>query len=164
MRVLRELARRVVPGAPFDLVARADRRLAKGCGDGWRPDVLPEDCAAWRRGLLSLEAGARRAHGVGFVELNDELQDALLEQAAAGKLGAGFGERLLHAVGLPIVGGEEEVYSAAEMKRWFEEVCGELAKLYMADPRTMERVGFAGFADEHGFTQIRLGEREVWER
>ena len=163
LRVLRELARRVVPGAGFDGAARVDRRLAEGSGDGWRPAELPEDCAAWRRGLASLDAAARREYGVGFAELNDELQDALLRQAAAGKLGEGLGQKLMDAVGLG-GHGDEEPYTAAEMKLWFEEVRGELAKLYMADPRTMERVGFDGFADEQGFTQIRLGEREGWER
>lgn len=164
LRVLRELARRVVPGAGFDVAARVDRRLAAGAGDGWRPAELPEDAAAWRRGLHSLDAGARRAHGVGFVELTDELQDGLLDAAAQGKLGEGWGGRLMEALGFAAEAGEDEVYSAAEMKSWFGEVRGELAKLYMADPRTMEQVGFTGFADEGGFTQIRLGEREVWER
>ncbi len=164
LRVLRELARRVVPGIAFDLAARVDRRLAGGVDDGWRPDELPADCVAWRRGLASLEAAANRAHGIGFAELNDELQDALLEEASAGKLGKGLGARLLQAVGVAGSGDEGEIYNAAEMTLWFEEVRGEVSKLYMADPRTMERIGFAGFADERGFTQIRLGEREVWER
>ena len=50
------------------------------------------------------------------------------------------------------------------MRIWFEDVRAELAKLYVADPRTMERIGFTGFADDHGFTQIELGQREVFER
>ncbi len=168
LRVLRELARRIVPGCPFDLAARIDRRLTHGSGDGWRRAELPQDGTAWRRGLASFDAAARRAHGVGFVELGDELQDALLDQAAVGQLGEGWGERLLHAVGLSegydAQQDADKVYTAAEMQTWFTEVRGELAKLYMADPRTMERVGFTGFADESGFTQIRLNEREAWER
>ena len=42
---------------------------------------------------------------------------------------------------------------------WFEDARGLIAMTYMSDPRTMARVGFAGFADEGGFTQIRLGDR-----
>ena len=49
------------------------------------------------------------------------------------------------------------------MKQWFDEVRGELGKLYMSDPRVMERIGFTGFADEAGFTQVRLRQTEEFE-
>lgn len=163
LRILRELARRVVPGAPFDGAARIDRELAGGQGDGWRYDKLPDDCTAWRRGLASLNDAAKHAYGVSFVGLEDAWQDALLAKAAAGSLGEGLGERVLHVIGIGAGEAATEPYSGAEMKLWFEEVRGALAKLYIADPRSMERVGFQGFADESGFTKIRLGEREAWE-
>lgn len=153
---LRALVSCVVPGAPFDLAAQLDRQLAEGSGDGWRHAGLPADAEAWRQGLHSLESGAERLHGVPFVALSRNLQESLLAQASEGKLGKG----LLGTAGLGESAGS---YTGAQMKQWFEEVRGELTKLYVADPRTMERIGFTGFADEAGFTQIRLGQTEAFE-
>jgi hypothetical protein len=35
--------------------------------------------------------------------------------------------------------------------------------MYMSDPRTLARINFHGFADEHGYSKIRLGELEDFE-
>jgi pimeloyl-ACP methyl ester carboxylesterase len=143
--MLRALCHRVAPGCAFDLASRIDGWLKQGKHDGWRNDRLPPVVEAWRQGLLSLDAAATRAHGVPFVALRGAQQDALLANAQKGELASGS-------------------LDATQMQAWFEDVRGEVAKLYIADPRTMERIGFTGFADEQGFTQIRLGELEEFER
>jgi pimeloyl-ACP methyl ester carboxylesterase len=146
---LRALVRRVVPGAGFDIPARIDRRIASGEQDGWRFDVLPPDATAWQRGLASLDAAARRAHVVTFAALDAERQDGLLAEAREGKLGRGV-------LGALHIGESSDAYDAAGMQRWFEDARAEIVRTYVADPRTMQRIGFTGFADEAGFTQITL--------
>ncbi len=156
-RTMRALAERVVPHAGFDVAGSIEQRLANGTGDGWRFATLPPDAEAWRKGLASLDAAAEREFKVPFVALHPEQQDDLLRKASEGEIGKGL-------LGSVHVGDRADAYSGSEMKQWFEEVRGELAKCYMAHPSTMERVGFTGFADEGGFTQIQIGQREEFER
>ena len=153
VRTLRALVNRVVPGVVFDLAASLEAQVKGGQTDGWRFAMLPSDAEAWQRGLFSLDQAALRAHSVLFVALHPEQQDSLLEQAAAGKLGPGL-------LGNLHLGEAVRSFSAVEMQFWFEDVRADCARLYMADPRTMDRVGFAGFADDLGFTQIQLGAGE----
>ncbi len=164
MRTLRSLAERVTPDAPFDVAGGLAQQMKQGEGDGWRFAALPPDAAAWQRGLQSLDVAARRAHGVDFAALFPEQQDALLRQAGAGELGRGVLEAMSSVLGSVHLGEGAHVYSAAEMRMWFEEVRAACAQAYMADPRAMERVGYTGFADDLGFTQIELGQREEFER
>jgi pimeloyl-ACP methyl ester carboxylesterase len=153
---LRALAAAVVPDAGFDLAARVDATLAEPHGDGWRFDTLPPDLEAWRTGLLSLNAAAKREFNVPFIALHATQQHDLLTQASEGKLGKG-------ALGTLHLGGSANAFTATQMQQWFEDVRGLFARLYTADPRTLQRIGFTGFADEHGFTQIKLGETEDFE-
>jgi pimeloyl-ACP methyl ester carboxylesterase len=151
---LRALVDRVVPGCGFDLAAQIHEELARGMENGWRHDVLPANLDAWKRGLLSLDVAAVREFGVPFVALDGARQDELLSKAREGQLGKGL-------LGTLHVGEAADAYDAAAMQAWFEDVRGELVKSYIADPRTMERIGFTGFADEHGFTHITLGSGET---
>lgn len=155
---LQALCTRVIPRCSFDLCACIESWLGFAEHDGWRDNRLPPDREAWRIGLRSLNAAARRAHSADFAACEGAQQDALLLQARerawhAGLLGEATGERspLPH-------------FDAEQMHAWFEDVRGELTKIYVADPRTMEQIGFTGFADEGGFTQVRLGEFEEFER
>ncbi len=156
-RTLRTLVARVVPDTGFDIAAQLDTDLATGKGDGWRFANLPPDAQAWQLGLRSLDLAAARAHGVPFAALFHEQQDELLQSATAGNLGHG----LLGALHLGEAAGS---YNAEQMKRWFEEVRAECTRCFVADPRTMERMGYAGFADDLGFTQIQLGQQEEFGR
>ncbi len=152
----RALARRVVPAAPQDLASKLEEQLTRPQQDGSRRASLPADADAWLQGLASFEAASKRTFGVPFAALDGARQDELLKQAAAGTLGRGL-------LGALYLGAGAESFTPEQMKDWFEDVRGELAKLYMTDPRTLERVGFTGFADDHGFTHIRLGELEDFE-
>jgi len=156
-RTMRALAERVVPHAGFDVAGSIEQRLASATGDGWRFATLPSDVEAWRKGIASLDAAAKRGFYVSFIALHPEQQDDLLRKVSEGEIGKGL-------LGSVHVGASADAYSGSEMKQWFEEVRGEFAKCYMAHPSTMERVGFTGFADEGGFTQIQIGQREVFER
>ena len=153
LRTLRALAACVVPGSPFDLAGRVDRALAQPRHDGWRFNTLPADPAAWKLGLATLDHAARREHGVPFLALDILRQNVLLQQAQAGDLGRG----ILALVGL---GDSARDLDAQQMRDWFEDVRSEFAKLYTADPRTLQRIGFTGFADEAGFTHITLEDQQ----
>ena len=156
-RSLRALAGRIAPDAGFDLAARVETQIAAGKGDGWRYAALPPDLEAWHRGLLSLDSAAHRMAGVGFVALFPEAQDDLLQQAIEAKLGRGL-------LGSLHLGGAADAFSAEEMRLWFEEVRAAFTSLYIGDPRVMERIGYTGFADDLGFTQIKIGQAEEFER
>jgi pimeloyl-ACP methyl ester carboxylesterase len=155
-RVLRRLIELVIPDAGFDLSTRLQDGLLQEKRDGWRFDALPTDVEAWQLGMCSLGTAADREFGVPFIALDTERQDDLLERARRGELGKGF----FASIG---VGRGRKCLDARQMRDWFEDVRGELVRIYVSDPRAMERIGFTGFADEHGFTQIKLGEREVFE-
>ena len=154
---LRSLAARVVPNAGLDLAACVDRQLEEGKGDGWRFAVLPPDQEAWHKGLQSLDSAANRAHGVRFLSLYPDQQDEILTAAAAGKVGRGV-------LGALHIGDAADAYTASEMQRWFSDVRAEFTRLYVGDPRTMQRIGYTGFADDLGFTQITIGATEEFER
>ncbi len=156
LRTLRSLAEVVVPNAGFDLAGCFDASLAENKNDGWRYATLPGDAEAWRRGVLSLDHAADRVHGVSFLALHPGQKEALLEKVAAGEIGRGF-------LGALHLGNAAGTYTATELQQWFEEVRGEFTRLYMSDPRTMDRVGYTGFADDLGFTQIQLGQQEEFE-
>ncbi len=155
-RLLRALAVHVIPGASFDLSRRLEEQLIENKGDGWRFAKLPPDQQAWKQGLFSLDAAAKREFGAPFVALDVARKDQLLKRACDGDLGAG----VLATVHL---GASAGAFDGEQMRDWFEEVRAALARIYVSDPRTMERMGFTGFADEQGFTEITLGGREEFE-
>ncbi len=153
LNTLRAILSRALPqpgDAPIDLAARLDAQLAAGEGDGWRFADLPADRAAYAAGLSTIDAQSRTAHGVAFPDLAPDLQDALLTRAAAGALDPG-------------------ALDAAQIKLWFQDLLADAAKLYMAHPATLARIGYSGIAyggdgpNKPGFTAIGLGEREPWE-
>ena len=57
----------------------------------------------------------------------------------------------------------ETLASSPLDQAWWSDARAEIVRMYMSDPRTMDGVGFRGFADEEGFTRVRLGEREDFE-
>jgi hypothetical protein len=93
---------------------------------------------------------------VPYIALDVERQLGLLHRASEGALHVNFLER----IGLEQ---DDICLTAQQMRDWFEDVRAEFVKIFVSDPRTMERIGFTGFADEKGFTQIRLNEREEFE-
>jgi pimeloyl-ACP methyl ester carboxylesterase len=152
IRILRSVAARIVPNAPFDLASRINASLAQTPHDGWRFNALPDDASAWKLGLATLNAAAVREHSVPFIALHPAQQDDILHRAQNGELSAS----LLASLHLT-----HDTLTAAQMQLWFEDVRGELAKLYIADPRSMQRIGFTGFADNAGFTHITLEDNHL---
>ena len=174
---LRALVDRVVPQRGpvcIDIGARVDKQLTAGEGDGWRYAVLPEDAAAYRGGLATLEWYAQEQFETGWLALDGEQKDELLAKAAAGKLdrgglASGLGRGLLARLEAVVGRDSGPALDAEQMDRWFEEVRTDITKMYVAHPATLARMGYSGIADgadsEHqtGFVLIGEGEREAWE-
>ncbi|MHB2206904.1 alpha/beta hydrolase [Methylobacterium sp. CM6257] len=160
LALLRAVLARVLPVPDLDLAARLDRRLATGAGDGWRFSALPPDANAYRAGLRTLDAGARAAVGKPFVVLDPESQDALLTLLQRGDLNVPdpLGGRL----------------DADQMRFWFEDLRADAARLWLAHPAALARIGFSGIgaggdrpaaiADGlPGFREVGLDAPEPWE-
>ena len=158
--VLRAVIDRVLPQAPamrIAIEARIDAMLASGEGDGWRFAHLPPDAEAYRIGLRTLQKAARAAHGCDFEALDGPHQDELLERTAAEQL---------HVSG---TSPGQPLFSAQQMKLWFEDLRGDAVRIYVSHPATLARMGYSGIANggdgerKQGFVVLAAGEREPWE-
>ncbi|MDP4025906.1 alpha/beta hydrolase [Methylobacterium sp. NEAU 140] len=160
LAILRAVFARVLPVPGLDLAARLDARLASGAGDGWRFVALPPDAQAYRAALRTLDAASRAAHGRPFVVLGGPEQDALLTLAQRGELAVPktLGGRL----------------DADRMRFWFEDARADGARLWLAHPAALARLGFSGIgaggdspepiaAGLPGFVEVGLDAPESWE-
>ena len=161
LATLRGVVDRVVPQTDdvrIDLAARIDAQLEAAVGDGWRFANLPPDAEAYRLGLLTLDAEAKRRHGRDFVALDDDAKDSLLYEIAAGTFASPAAPE-----------SAPQRLDAAQMRSWFEDVRGDAVKLYVGHPATLSRMGYSGIANggdgtpKTGFARVGLGEREAWE-
>lgn len=153
--ILRAVLARVIPQdaeTHIDLAARIDTQLHYDTGDGWRFDVLPTDREAYRAALQALDAAANGKHGERFEHLDSAQQDDVLERVAEGRLES-----------------SSDGLGARQMRSWFEELRADAVKAYLADLRTLARIGYSGIANggdgtpKSGFARVGLGEREAWE-
>jgi hypothetical protein len=160
LAILRAVFGRVVPVPGLDLAARLDARLATGAGDGWRFMALPPDGDAYRAALRTLDAASRAAFDRPFVALGGDEQDALLTLAQKGELAVP-----------DALGGHLD---ADRMRFWFEDARADAARLYLAHPAALARIGFSGIgaggdrpeplaAGLPGFRETGLDTPEVWE-
>ena len=124
-RTLEKLVACVLPQANVGTnvnVARAmDQRLQRGESAGWRFATLPPDPDVYRMALSV------------FSKLISDL----------GSYESGSFLGLLDAV-------QQKQYDTTEftLSRWFENFKTEAVRCWLADPQTMARMGYEGFADE----------------
>ena len=122
---------------PVDLAGAVDDRLARGDGNGWRYAAMPPDDEAYRLGLRGVDECAHALFGAAFVALDTGRQ-----------------EEVLHAVQRGEAAGES--WHKAPAVRFFEELMAELVESYYSHPEAMDEIGYAGFADAHGWQDIGL--------
>jgi len=138
---LRAVCARLIPQTerpePIDLAAAVDGRLARHEGKGWRYAALPPDAEAYRRGLQALDECARSRFGAAFAALGSVSQ-----------------EELLHAVQRGDVA--EEAWKEPDPQLFFEELLAELAESYYSHPLAQDEIGYAGYADAHGWQAVGL--------
>ncbi|WP_375418559.1 gluconate 2-dehydrogenase subunit 3 family protein [uncultured Hymenobacter sp.] len=143
--LLRAVAARLFPQpereTPIELAPGLDQRLAENGSDGWRYDALPPDGEALRLGLAGLNETAQALHQRPFGALSAEDQDAVLRAVQTG-----------HCPGA--------TWQTLPAARFFEELLAELTELYYCHPLAQEEIGYAGLADQPGWTAIGLDERE----
>ena len=143
LQTLRTVADQVIPqtGPLIDLAARIDAQLTAGKDDGWRFANMPSDREAYATALDSL---------ADFGALAENDQQTTLRQLAKGEF-------------------TRAVLSAEQMKCWFEDLCADMVRIWVAHPATMARIAFDGFANggdgarKQGFTLLAADERESWE-
>ncbi len=144
-RTLQSVCDRLIPQPdrerPVDLAGAVDQRLAEGTTNGWRYNSMPPDGEAYRRGLRGLDETARAALGnerdVRFEALDIAEQDAVL---AAVQRGDARGA----------------TWDMMPSSRFFEELLAEVVECYYSHPLAEDEIGYAGFADAHGWQQIGL--------
>lgn len=151
-RTLQAVCARLLPQSdrdrPIDLAGAIDQRLATSKTNGWRYDTMPPDGEAFRRALRGLDETARTmsndAPDISFERLDASTQDVVLTAVQRGD-----------AAG--------DVWETMPSTRWFEELLTELATSYYSHPLAQDEIGFAGYADAHGWQRIGLNELESFE-
>jgi len=155
-RTLQAVCARLIPQPdrerPIDLAGPIDQRLAAGMTNGWRYDTMPPDREAFRRAMRGLDETARTVSndqketdpGTRFEMLDGDAQDMVLEAAQRGDAAGATWKTMPSA-------------------RWFEELLTELVTLYYSHPIAQDEIGYAGYADAHGWQLIGLDELESFE-
>lgn len=137
---------------PIDLAGAIDQRLAAGKGNGWRYDSMPPDPEAFRRAIQGLNETTRAMSA-------DAAGHAVETRFEA--VGAAEQDAVLKAVQRGDAAGA--VWSTMPSTRFFEELLTELASGYYSHPLGQDEIGFAGYADAHGWQRIGLNQLERFE-
>ena len=147
--VLQAVCNRAIPqperAAPVPIAPFIDVALHDGRGTGTRFADMPEDGAAWRRGLAALDAEAEAQHGRGFAALGPAEQDAILKAAADGDLSGSEWH------GLP-------------PKRFMRDVVLKaIVAIYYVHPAAQSEIGYGGPASPRGYVRLGANRRDGWE-
>jgi hypothetical protein len=161
VRTLQRMAECVAPmtGRSIDFGARIDARLTSGEGKGWRYSELPPDLAAYRAAIKTIDRFCFSRFGASFVDLRTEEQVDTLTLIQSGVVVTSQFKS----------SPEPGILDAAQMQRWFEDLRGDVALLYMSHPGTLAQLGYSGIADGadstalSGFVELGLGKVEPWE-
>lgn len=137
---------------PIDLAGVIDGRLADGKTDGWRYDSMPPDPEAYRRALRGLDEAA--------TAMSNSANARLLEHRFA-TLDASGQDAVLLAVQRGEAAGA--VWQTMPATRFFEELLAEVVESYYSQPLAEDEIGYAGFADAHGWQRIGLDQLEPFE-
>lgn len=136
---------------PVDLARPIDDRLAAGLANGWRYDAMPPDREAFRQGLRGLHETAAAisptadgSGGMRFESLDPDGQDAVLAAVQSGE-----------AAG--------PVWTTLSPPLFFEELLIEVVSIYYSHPLAWDEIGYAGFADAHGWRRIGLNRLDPFE-
>jgi len=118
------------------------QRLAAGETDGWRFDDMPDDGAAWRRGLAGLDADAHLIADRDFADASMSQQRAVL--GAIQDLGTAAWHNL-------------------PANRVWDLWNRYATTAFYAHPWAWDEIGFAGPAYPRGYKNLGIGKREPFE-
>ena len=147
-RILEAICGRIMPQPsdrpPVPLAAMVDAKLHENGGDGYRDHRLPPLREAWQQGLAGIETEARRRHGVGFADIDDAEQEALLRTVQNGEIAGEWG-------GMP-----PAVFFAKRL-------LFDIVTRYYAHPTAWSEIGFGGPASPRGYVRMDFDRRDPWE-
>ncbi len=129
---------------PVPIAAVIDADVATGRGSGTRYSDMPADAEAWRRGLAALdgEASARHDARFAFIALTD--RDAILRDAAAGKLKGSH-------------------WTVPARRFVCDLALKSIVKIYFVHPTAMSEIGYGGPASPRGYVRLDAGRFDSWE-
>lgn len=149
-QTLQAVCARILPQSkarpPVPLAAYVDEKMLMGREDGYRNAAMPRQGEAWKRGLAALDEETRRMHGgLGFHEIGETEQDALLRKAQEGQLSG-------------------PAWAGMPCKVFFaERVVHDVTSAYYAHPNAWNEMGFGGPASPRGYVRMGFGKRDPWE-
>ncbi len=145
---LRAVCMRLIPQPEeqrmVDLAGWLDSALAKGKGNGWRYDTMPEDGKAFTMGLNGIKETSVRMFGRHFHLLATKEQDEVLSLVQKGTL-------------------SDPVWQLIPASLFFEELLAALVEQYYSHPFAKEAIGEVAMADAKGWKKIGLNEHEAHE-
>ena len=118
-----------------------DRRLFLKEGNGWRFDQLPPDQEMYTLGLKGIEETSFDFYDQSFKTLNHEQQTEILTTIQNGSPAG-------------------NTWYSLSAKMFFTELLAEIAETYYSLPEIQLEMGYAGMADNQGWTQIKMNESE----
>lgn len=131
--------------APVPIAALLDARLYSGRTDGFRRADMPEEDAAWRRGIGALDAEAKGAHGLWFHQLERAAQLELLRRLQSGEL-------------------KDAAWGDMASQAFFEHrVLRDLVAAYYSHPTSWSEIGWGGPASPRGYVRMNFDRRDPWE-
>jgi hypothetical protein len=121
-----------------------DDKLYRSRLDGYRYAEMPDDRDTWRRVAAGLDEAARTGGAESYAAASSELQLAVADDFADGKLADGTWEQL-------------------NVKRAFSVVMRSVLAAFYAHPWAWNEIGFGGPAYPRGYARLGIGLSEAWE-
>jgi len=126
------------------VLAFVDQKLHQGRLDGYRYADMPDDRETWRLVARGLDQAARTGGAESFGAAPAELQLALADDFAEGKLEGG-------------------VWQTLNVTRAFGVVMRSVLAAFYSHPWAWNEIGFGGPAYPRGYARLGVGLSETWE-
>lgn len=118
-----------------------DQRLFLKEGNGWRFDQLPPDQEMYHLGLKGIEEASKLLYQKSFQDLDLLEKTEILTKVQEGDVSG-------------------NTWKALSPKMFFTELLTEITETYYSLPEIQLEMGYAGMADHHGWTHLKLNEVE----
>lgn len=127
------------------VLSHIDNRLGDPVGEAQRKEGVPPEAELIRRGLVALDATARKRHKAVFADCGIQNQFAILAALQNGAL-----EPLPEFDGIP-------------QKELFQKVLGLCVEAFASHPAVWSEIGYPGPAYPRGYYRINQGVTDPWE-
>jgi gluconate 2-dehydrogenase gamma chain len=127
----------------INLAASIDERLSQNKNNGWRFASLPADGDCYRIALAAINNMCLQSLKKEFLKANTDEKETILLEVQQGL--------------------SPDVWITIDSKLFFEELLAELTEGYYSHPLIQEQIGYAGMADQQGWINIGLNEKDPQE-